>query len=104
VPAEPYCCGDYSCDGMEDYGNCPLDCPPPVCGDGNCDPGETQCNCSDDCGVPPWNESNCSDGIDNDCDGDTDMDDSDCDCLPRGAACVANPECCSLRCHRGACK
>jgi lysophospholipase L1-like esterase len=48
------------------------------CGDGTCDPGEDQCNCAGDCGPPPSSEANCSDGIDNDCDGDTDSADSDC--------------------------
>jgi sialate O-acetylesterase len=50
----------------------------PVCGDGNCDPGEDQCNCASDCGAPPATETNCSDGIDEDCDDDTDCDDVDC--------------------------
>jgi hypothetical protein len=49
-----------------------------VCGDGTCDSGEDQCNCADDCGTPPTTETDCSDGEDNDCDGDTDCDDSDC--------------------------
>ncbi|MDB4442515.1 hypothetical protein N9219_03745, partial [bacterium] len=50
----------------------------PVCGDGNCDPGEDQCNCESDCGAPLAIETNCSDGIDEDCDTDTDCDDADC--------------------------
>jgi sialate O-acetylesterase len=50
----------------------------PVCGDANCDPGEDQCNCASDCGTPPAAETNCSDGIDEDCDTDTDCDDADC--------------------------
>jgi hypothetical protein len=104
VPAEPYCCGDGSCDGLEDWGNCQLDCPPPVCGDGTCDPGETQCNCSNDCGIPAFSEMNCSDGVDNDCDGQTDLDDPDCACLSRGDPCVAATQCCSGKCVRNTCK
>ncbi len=55
--------------------------PAPVCGDASCDAGEDPCNCSDDCGAATANEQvsfNCADGIDNDCDGNTDCDDSDC--------------------------
>lgn len=50
----------------------------PVCGDSNCDSGENQCNCPDDCGTPPATETNCTDGIDEDCDSDTDCNDADC--------------------------
>jgi hypothetical protein len=48
------------------------------CGDGNCDASEDQCDCADDCGTPPDNESICDDGIDNDCDLNTDCEDPDC--------------------------
>jgi FtsP/CotA-like multicopper oxidase with cupredoxin domain len=55
-----------------------------TCGDANCDPGEDSCNCAADCGAPPANELTCDDGVDEDCDGSTDCDDSDCDasCAP----------------------
>jgi hypothetical protein len=45
-------------------------------------------------------ESNCGDGIDNDCDGDTDGDDADCATggLPSGAACSVNSDCASNNC------
>jgi hypothetical protein len=66
---------DNDCDGLID-GDDLLDCP--LCGNGVCDPGEDSCSCSDDCGAPPSNEIDCSDGIDNDCDGNTDCQDSDC--------------------------
>ncbi len=56
----------------------------PGCGDGVCKSGEDQCNCPSDCGPPPDSETNCTDGIDEDCDGDTDCDDADC---------VADPAC-----------
>jgi beta-glucanase (GH16 family) len=65
-------CDDTDCDGH-------LACMPPVCGDGYCAATEDQCNCPDDCGTPPIYETNCDDGIDEDCDGNTDCDDSDCD-------------------------
>jgi hypothetical protein len=78
------------------------------CGDTTCGPGETQCSCPIDCGTPPATEvvgATCNDTIDNDCDGPIDCDDSDCaadpsctSCLPRGATCTANDECCSNRC------
>jgi hypothetical protein len=81
------------------------------CGDDNCDSGEDQCNCPEDCGTPPSVETNCDDGIDEDCDTYTDCDDSDCednpvcDCLPKGAACTEDEECCSGNCLRiGKCK
>ncbi|MCP4663151.1 MAG: hypothetical protein GY856_47780, partial [bacterium] len=41
-------------------------------------------------------EVSCSDGVDNDCDGLVDGDDPDCQtCLPTGASCTSNAECCS---------
>lgn len=57
----------------------------PYCGDGSCDPNsnnETQCNCPGDCGTPPSTETSCTDDIDNDCDGYTDCNDTDCDADP----------------------
>ena len=48
------------------------------CGDTFCDPDEDQCNCTNDCGTAPSTETNCSDGIDEDCDADSDCDDADC--------------------------
>jgi subtilisin family serine protease len=103
--SEPYCCGDGQCAGDEDYLNCAIDgCLEPFCGDGTCDPDEDQCSCSEDCGPAPATETNCSDGIDNDCDGLTDIGDTDCSCLPKKTACDSDGECCSNRCFRGACK
>lgn len=49
-----------------------------VCGDGTCDANEDSCNCAADCGAAPGSETSCNDGVDNDCDGATDCDDSDC--------------------------
>jgi hypothetical protein len=49
-------------------------------------------------------EVSCNDGVDNDCDGDTDMVDVDCNggfCTDAqlGEACVDNDDCCSLKCR-----
>jgi hypothetical protein len=111
-PAGSYCCGDLFCEGMEDQYNCAVDCgAPPDCGNATCDVGEDQCSCPEDCGNPPSTETSCSDDFDNDCDGFTDCDDSDCQgdaacptCLVRGEACTLDSECCSNWCHRGNCK
>jgi len=131
-------CGDTNCDPGEDQCNCPGDCgtPPleetnctdginedcdtdtdcddadcmgdpacPYCGDATCDSDEDQCNCAADCGTPFSTETSCTDGDDNDCDTDIDCDDSDClgdqacpYCLPKGAACTDNTDCCSSNC------
>lgn len=70
------------------------------CGDGTCDPGEDSCVCPEDCGPHPSNEfpdSTCSDGLDNDCDGYTDCDDSDCAghsvCLCGNGVCDPGEDC-----------
>jgi parallel beta-helix repeat protein len=74
------------------------------CGDGVCNEGESACTCPGDCGAPPASESVCTDGMDNDCDGLVDCDDGDCAgscrvvCLPAGASCGSNAECCSSKC------
>jgi hypothetical protein len=59
---------------------CRTTCVPAGCGDGVCDSNEDICiNCVIDC---PGNVENpevtCNDGVDNDCDGDTDCADLDC--------------------------
>jgi len=99
-----YCCGNYACEGIEDYQNCGIDCDEPDCGDGTCDSDEDQCNCPGDCGIPPSEETNCTDGIDNDCDSYTDSYDADCECGLRKDTCYEDADCCSNRCFRGACK
>ena len=108
-PAPASCCGDGSCTGIESGDNCSLDCGAPAsCGDGVCDPGESSCSCALDCGSPPATELLlCGDGLDNDCDGFTDCDDSDCaeepacslTCEPSGALCSSDADCCSNQCR-----
>jgi hypothetical protein len=105
IAVSPSCCGDYTCEGIENSYNCEVDCgPPPFCGDGTCDTGEDQCSCAGDCGSPGSVESFCSDSIDNDCDGSPDCSDSDCaddpDCICElaGALCSSSSECCSGKC------
>jgi hypothetical protein len=98
---------DEDCDNLTDCddSDCNSDLACPTCGDTFCEIGEDQCNCPEDCGTPPLTETVCDDGIDEDCDLNTDCDDEDCsgdpacpDCLPKGAACADNAECCSSRC------
>jgi len=88
-------------------------CVSSYCGDGTCDQDEDQCNCSDDCGTPPSSEATCDDGIDEDCDGNTDCDDIDCDgdpacpdCGEKGDLCTSDADCCSNDCNtrKGTCK
>lgn len=78
---------------------------PPVCGDGTCNGGETGCDCPEDCGTPPLFETSCTDGLDEDCDGVADCDDSDCSgdpacstCLDPGDSCSSHADCCSGKC------
>ena len=107
-----FCCGDNICEGEEDIFNCEIDCSAsPDCGDGLCNPqDEDVCNCQSDCGIPPT--ENCSDGDDDDCDGLVDCADPDCivsdpactTCLPKGALCNPNIECCSGTCAGIKCK
>jgi V8-like Glu-specific endopeptidase len=126
-PSNRYCCGDG--DGQNPVGcgdsrctqspwacsNTPPD--PYCCGDATCEGAETGCNCAIDCGAPPTYEveyTTCDDGLDNDCDGGADCSDPHGDCAGdpfcdvtcgvRGDPCSENIDCCSNRCHRGACK
>ncbi|HVS03674.1 MAG TPA: S8 family serine peptidase, partial [Thermoanaerobaculia bacterium] len=54
------------------------------------------------CTVTESPETSCSDGVDNDCDGKVDLDDTDCQtggsCNVTGASCGVNSDCCSGSC------
>ena len=86
-------CTTDSCDPAT--GLCVNDPIVPCCGDTFCDPGEDQCNCLADCGTPPATETNCTDGVDEDCDGQTDCADADC---------TGDPACPSTLCGNGVCE
>jgi subtilisin family serine protease len=109
APATGSCCGNASCEsGSEDSFNCALDCgPPPVCGDGTCAPEEMGCGCLDDC-LPP--AEICGNGIDDNCNGDTDCEDIECflnpscECLPVGMLCGVDADCCKGKCKGGTVK
>jgi hypothetical protein len=81
---------DEDCDGL-------VDCADPDCdGDPACEPA---------CVPIGPSEIFCSDELDDDCDGLIDCADPDCDgaaacmsCLPQGASCVNDSECCSEKC------
>ena len=80
-------------EGEDTFVNCELDDGlDPDCGDGTCDAlGENSCNCPSDCGSPTANETTfCDDGLNNDCDSDTDCDDSECSTDP---ACTPSSDC-----------
>ncbi len=81
-----------------------------ICDDGIDNDGDTLVDCDDpDCGGHPncTVPEICDDGIDNDGDTLVDCNDPDCtgdpscECLPAGASCTDDAECCSLKC-RGA--
>jgi len=96
------------CEVGEDSLNCALDCPAPICGDGICGQEENPCSCSIDCG--PAGEEVCNNGVDDDCDGTIDCDDSDCAlvvsciCLVKNESCRIDGDCCSGLCKNGKCR
>ena len=54
----------------------------------------------DDCTITESPEVSCNDGVDNDCDGFIDANDTDCQsCLPVGSSCTSDSDCCSLKCR-----
>jgi hypothetical protein len=80
------------------------------CGNGICDSGEDCITCPNDCSEQPPSEADCNDNIDNDCDGNTDCDDADCNadpacsCGAKKSPCTKDSQCCSNRCsNKGVC-
>jgi len=115
-PSKRWCCGDSTCSGKENGSVCALDCGAPAqCGDFVCDQeqGESSCTCAEDCGLPPISESICNDGVDNNCNRDTDCDDGECSadpfcqqsCKPKNNSCLLDSHCCSGTCKgNGRCR
>lgn len=92
TPVNPIdtCCGDFMCQLPESGQSCAVDC-------GSCTPDE------------PF-ELSCTDGVDNDCDGFVDCEDTDCasdaacggggcELGQPGDSCTSNGDCCSNRCR-----
>ena len=102
-----YCCGDGVCEGEENNSNCAIDCPAPVCGDGVCNAEEDQYTCPGDC--PVASQEICNNGLDDDQDGATDCEDSDCaasafcQCGAKNTSCQSGSDCCSTVCKNGRC-
>ncbi|NNM21236.1 MAG: multicopper oxidase domain-containing protein, partial [Gammaproteobacteria bacterium] len=72
-------CGDRMCEGQETSASCPQDCSVPAC-----EPTELT------------DELSCSDGLDNDCDGTVDANDSDCPLDSDGDGVVDSEDNCIL--------
>jgi hypothetical protein len=118
-PGNRYCCGDgggenpvgcedsrcssggFQCSDILPGGYC--------CGDSYCDPGEDSSNCALDCGTCVPTVEDCANGVDDDCDGQADCNDSDCagspacsstpSCSDIGVSCNTDNECCSRKCR-----
>jgi hypothetical protein len=113
-PSNRFCCGGSdACDRAEctsQNRSCTTASSPPVafcCGDAICTEGiEDACGCPE-C-TKPGAELFCDDGVDNDCNGFTDCEDSGCDqdpfcatgggCSAIGDSCTDDFECCSNKC------
>jgi|GEM_PF-1905852 len=127
VPAVPSCCGDSTCEGTEDAGNCAIDCAtgctiPADCNDGV---GCTDDDCVGGACVNTPNDANCPDDgqfcngtefcdavIDcsstgDPCGGGTTCNETTdtCDgCGVNKDPCTTNADCCSNNCKNGSCK
>jgi hypothetical protein len=106
ITADVGCGGNGDCDdGL--FCNGSETCVDETCQAGTdpCLPGDICLEDSDTCCTP--SAEACDDGLDNDCDGYVDGDDSDCvQCLPKRAPCSSDEDCCSNKCgkRRGRCR
>jgi hypothetical protein len=74
----------------------------PACGGDDCDDGEAKVNPGETEGPP--GSASCSDSLDNDCDGNPDLKDTDCVDCKSDADCDDNTVCTADTCEKGLCK
>lgn len=94
--------GEVTCSGPAGSVDNNRDCADVPGSDPNC--GNTDgSNCSPEVFEGPVGDATCDDGIDNDCDGDTDMADSTCGCVDQCDATCGGSDCCTTPCPGGDC-